>query len=90
MHEHRVTLMTERQSLTRKIQGLFNQSDDKFMSYCGKTFKSGSFQKSPAPAVLFRAQKVKQEQQDFWLDQFSLGCPGCRKLSDPLQNSSSV
>lgn len=76
MHEHRVTLMTERQSLTRKIQGFFNQSDDKFMSYCGKTFKSGSFQKSPAPAVLFRAQKVKQEQQDFWLDQFSLGCPG--------------
>lgn len=56
------TLLRERESLTRKIQGLSNQSDDKFMNYCGKTFQSGSFQKSPAPAILFRAQKVKQEQ----------------------------
>lgn len=67
----------------------FNQSDGKFISCCGKTLQSGSFQKSPAPAILLGAQKVQQEQQDFWLDQFSLWCPGWRKLSGPLQNSSS-
>lgn len=45
MHMHRTPLLTKWESFMRKIQGLFYQSYDKLLIYCGKAFQSWSSQK---------------------------------------------